>query len=151
MYLISFHFSCHFDAVKGTDLYVYYLTILTCIVIFVNSTLYVATWIKIYRESKALANVLGDDAQAIKSIHTSARNMSLFVAVFFIQWAPLVAYSVYALVDQVPEVLLYLCIVLNNIGGVLNGIVFVIIKRRKLKPPAKSDVYASNISVTSRI
>lgn len=146
------HFSCHFDAIKGTDLYVYYLTMLTFVVVAVNSALYVATWIKIYKDSKALADVLGESAQSIKSIHNAAKNMSLFVAVFFVQWFSLAAYSITALLGNVPEVVLYLAIFFNNFGGVLNGIVFIIIKRRKRnKALRKSDLSESVATISSKI
>lgn len=140
---IFFLCSCHFDAIKGADLWVYYLTILTFVVVVVNVILYIATWIKIYKETKALANVLGHEAQAIKSIHNSARNMSLFVSVFLIQWFSLAVYSITALLGHVPEVILYMVISLNNLGGVLNGLVFIILKRRRRKRPHKADSMAT--------
>ncbi|CAG2253631.1 unnamed protein product [Mytilus edulis] len=134
---------CHFDAIKGADLWVYYLTILTFVVVVVNVILYIATWIKIYKDTKALANVLGHEAQAIKSIHNSARNISLFVSVFLIQWFSLAVYSITALLGRVPEVILYMVISLNNLGGVLNGLVFIILKRRRRKKPQKADSMAT--------
>lgn len=125
---------------------------LTFVVVAVNSALYVATWIKIYKDSKALADVLGESAQSIKSIHNAAKNMSLFVAVFFVQWFSLAAYSITALLGNVPEVILYLAIFFNNFGGVLNGIVFIIIKRRKRKKALrKSDLSESVATISSKI
>ncbi|XP_076116751.1 adenosine receptor A3-like [Mytilus galloprovincialis] len=123
--------SCHFDAIKGVDLLVFYSTMLTFIVIVVNSVLYIATWIRIYKENKELVNTLGSTAQSIKCVHKTARNMSLFVAVFFIQWFPLAVFSITALLGHIPEVIMYMAISLTNIGGVLNGMIFIIIKRRK--------------------
>ncbi|XP_052067164.1 uncharacterized protein LOC127706548 [Mytilus californianus] len=123
--------SCHFDAIKGADLLFFYSTMLTFVVIVVNSILYIATWIRIYKESTEIANTLGSAAQSIKCVHKSARNMSLFVAVFLIQWFPLAVYSITALLGEIPEVIMYLAISFTNIGGVLNGMVFIIIKRRK--------------------
>ena len=132
-------------------MYVYYLTVLTFIVVFMNSALYIATWIKLYKESNKLAYVLGNDAQSRKSIHNSARNMSLFVLVFFIQWYSLVAYAISGMIGHIPDVILYLAISFNNIGGLLNGIVFIIIVKRAKRKPMKPDITVSVTTISSRV
>ncbi|XP_063400187.1 uncharacterized protein LOC134684807 [Mytilus trossulus] len=80
---------------------------------------------------KLLLYTFGHAAQSIKCVHKTARNMSLFVAVFFIKWFPLAVFSITALLGHIPEVIMYMAISFTNIGGVLNGLVFIIIKRRK--------------------
>ena len=92
-----------------------------------------ATWIKIYKQSKTLSTTLGNTALRMKRLHNSARNMSLFVAVFFIQWTSLASYSVASLMGHIPDVILFFTIALTNVGGLLNGIAFLLIYRWKRK------------------
>lgn len=57
--------------------------------------------------------------------------MSLFVTAFFIQWWVLAVFGVCQLSGNVPPLLLNLMTIFSNIGGLLNGIVFIFIVQRK--------------------
>ena len=59
--------------------------------------------------------------------------MSLFVLAFFIQWWAMTVYGVWQLVKDVPQLLFNFVTTFSNVGGILNGIVFIIIVRRKQK------------------
>lgn len=97
-----------------------------------------ATFIKIRMQTKELSSVLGNAPQRMKRLHNSARTMSLFVAVFFIQWISAACYSVTSLMGHIPDYLLYFIITFSNIGGVLNGIVFILNKRMRNMSSSKT-------------
>ena len=60
--------------------------------------------------------------------------MSLFVLVFFIQWWALAVFGVWVLViNQVPFAMFLLVTSFSNIGGILNGIVFLIMRRNRTR------------------
>ena len=93
------------------------------------------TWYKIKSEAKKLSKYLGREAQTIRASHSAAKRMSLLVAAFVIQWGVGPACAIWALVSKsskVPNVVVYGVVVLFNIGGILNGAVYLIIRRRKL-------------------
>ncbi|XP_062595501.1 uncharacterized protein LOC134256848 [Saccostrea cucullata] len=101
------------------------LTVLT-----LNSSLYSLTWYKIRAETKKLAATIGnkDDRKALQS----ARTMSLFVFVFIIQWWAAAVYGTWKQFnDNVPLGIIVPAVTFSNIGGILNGIVFLIMRRNR--------------------
>ena len=57
--------------------------------------------------------------------------MSLFVAAFLIQWWAMALYGISQLVAIVPQALFQFVTTFSNVGGILNAIVYIIIRRRK--------------------
>ena len=108
----------------------FFTTVPLVLILVSNTVLYILTWIKIHKETKRLH--LGDSSQLLSANFTAARNMSLFVLAFFIQWWAMGMFGVWALVepDHVPQAVFHLVTTFSNIGGILNLIVYLIIRRR---------------------
>lgn len=106
-------------------------TIPLVIILVVNVTLYTLTWIRIRHEEPKFKMEVGKDAKIIRGSHRAARTMSLFVTAFIIQWTPLAIHGVYHMTGRhISFVLFQLVVTFSNIGGILNGIVYFIIRRR---------------------
>lgn len=98
-----------------------------------NSTLYILTWFRLRAEEPRFKNLAGDDARIIRASHKAAKCMSLFVMAFFIQWCAMAIYGVWQIVDHsVPMTVFQFVTTFSNIGGILNGIVYFIIRRKQL-------------------
>lgn len=110
-----------------------------------NIVLYFLTWQRISVEGKRLKNALGKNAKSIRASHQAARTMSLFVTAFFAQWWAMALYGTWQLIDEnVPQALFQFVTTFSNIGGILNGIVYIIIRRRKTR--AIKDTEESNVT-----
>lgn len=133
LFIVHFiiNFSCYFDGVKGKNMNVFFTTVPLLAVLLLNSIFYSLTWWRIRKEAKRLKNAVGDNAASIKASHKAAKTMSLFVTAFFIQWWAMGVYGVWQLFATVPQVLFQAVTTFSNLGGVLNGIVFIIIKKRQ--------------------
>ncbi|XP_061173516.1 uncharacterized protein LOC133182678 [Saccostrea echinata] len=122
---------CAFDGIKGAFASVFFITIPMTVILAVNVVLYILTWWKIHVESKQIKTVLGKEAQTLRASHRAAKLMSLFVAAFFIQWWALAIISVWHNFAVVPQEFFTVVVVFTNLGGVLNGAVYIIIKKRR--------------------
>ncbi|XP_057309263.1 uncharacterized protein LOC130647428 [Hydractinia symbiolongicarpus] len=122
---------CYFDGVKGMYANLFFTTVPLVIILTTNIVLYVLTWYRIRKEEPRFKNSSGQDANVVRSSHRAAKNMSLFVAAFFIQWWARVLYGVWQIIAVVPQALFQCVTTFSNIGGILNGIVYVIIRKRK--------------------
>eukprot|EP00105_Crassostrea_gigas_P020753 XP_011439621.1 PREDICTED: uncharacterized protein LOC105336844 [Crassostrea gigas] len=122
---------CYFDGVKGAFANIFFTTVPMTVVLVINVVLYVMTWWKIHTESKRIKTMLGNEAQTIRASHKAAKLMSLFVTAFFVQWWALGIISVWQNFAVVPQQFFTVVVMFTNLGGVLNGIVYIIIKRRR--------------------
>ncbi|XP_060077101.1 uncharacterized protein LOC132556684 [Ylistrum balloti] len=123
---------CYFDGVKGEIANVFFTTVPLLLVLVINIILYALTWYRIHTEGKRLRNVIGKEATTVRASHKVARTMSLFVTAFFAQWWAMALYGVWQLSADVPQALFQFVTTFSNVGGILNGIVYVIIRRRKM-------------------
>ncbi|XP_069118063.1 uncharacterized protein [Argopecten irradians] len=123
---------CYFDGVKGEITNVFFTTVPLLLVLIINIILYVLTWYRIHTEGKRLKDVIGKEATTVKASHKVARTMSLFVTAFFAQWWAMALYGVWQLVADVPQALFQFVTTFSNVGGILNGVVYLIIRRRKM-------------------
>jgi hypothetical protein len=130
--------SCFFDGVKGKNMNVFFTTVPLLTVLVLNSVFYVLTWWRIYQEGKRLRDIVGENAAVIKASHKAARAMSLFVTAFFAQWLAMAVYGAWQLASEVPQILFQAVTTFSNLGGVLNGIVFIIIKKRQSATEAET-------------
>ncbi|KAK3093666.1 hypothetical protein FSP39_018658 [Pinctada imbricata] len=129
---------CYFDGVKGELANIFFTTVPLLLILSINIVLYCLTWHRIHDEAVRLQDSLGKDARMIRASHKAARTMSLFVAAFFVQWWAMALYGIWQLVAEVPQTLFQFVTTFSNIGGILNGIVYIIIRRRKLMGPKES-------------
>ncbi|XP_062593175.1 uncharacterized protein LOC134254654 [Saccostrea cucullata] len=122
---------CAFDAVKGTLASIFFVTVPITTVLVINVVLYTLTWWKIHVESKRIKAMLGTEAQTVRASYNAAKLMSLFVTVFFIQWWALGIVSVWQNFSKVPQEFFTVIVIFTNLGGVYNGAVYIIIRRRR--------------------
>ncbi|KAH3790100.1 hypothetical protein DPMN_168295 [Dreissena polymorpha] len=110
-------------------------TIPIIIITAVNIILYILAWKRIRDEARETKQVLGNDNSHIaimKRSHRAARNMSMFVVAFFAQWSGVAVHAVCGLVTpHIHMVLYFLIVFFANIGGLLNLIVFLIIRKSR--------------------
>ena len=114
-----------------------FTTVPLFVVLILNIVLYA---LKIHSETRRIRKTLGTKPASVRAEHQAAKAMSLFVAAFFIQWWALSIYGIWALVGQVPEEYFYLLITFDNLGGIFNLGVYIIIRRRKLTQGEKTSV-----------
>ncbi|XP_048735729.1 uncharacterized protein LOC125651190 [Ostrea edulis] len=122
---------CYFDGVKGAFANIFFTTVPMTVILVINVVLYILTWWKIYTESKQIKTMLGSEAQTLRASHSAAKLMSLFVTAFFIQWWALGIISVWQNFAVVPQEFFTVVVMFTNLGGVLNGAVYIIIKKRR--------------------
>lgn len=122
---------CYFDGIKGKWTNIFFTTVPLLLVLVINIVLYILSWYRIYKETKELKDSLGKACRALRASHKAAKTMSLFVTAFFVQWWAMALYGIWQLIDEVPFLLFNFVTTFSNVGGILNGIVFVIIMRRK--------------------
>ena len=61
----------------------------------------------------------------------AAKNMSMFVIAFVIQWWPLVVTGIWAFFDvNLPQALIHIATIFCNLGGCLNLCAYLVIRRR---------------------
>ena len=68
----------------------------------------------------------------MRASHRAACAMSLFVAAFFVQWWAMALYGVWVMAGEVPQPVFHFVTTFSNIGGGLNLVVYILIRRRKL-------------------
>lgn len=109
-------------------------TALLTVVLFVNIVLYLLTYFRIKHEEFNFKRGEKHTNELLKASHRAARSMSMFVAAFIIQWWALALYGIWQLaVDEVPMFVFQLATTFTNIGGILNGIVYFILRRQRQK------------------
>ncbi|XP_076099867.1 uncharacterized protein LOC143069223 [Mytilus galloprovincialis] len=122
---------CYFDGVTGQIANFIFTTILLCFILISNIILYVMSLVRIYKETQAIKKTLGKSYKSLEASHRAAKTMSLFVTAFLVQWWAMAMYGIWQWVTDVPQLLFNFVTTFSNIGGILNGIVFIIIVRRK--------------------
>lgn len=127
------------DAIRGKMMNIIYLTIPLLIVFTVNMILYALTYYRLQMGSKRL-----NTSRLSSRTKRVARNMILFLLAFFVQyWAAAVFGACQLITDNVPTVILYFLTSFTNIGGFLNGIVYLVIRHRFLarqRSPDKTSI-----------
>ena len=141
-----------FDGVKGEIANIFFTTVPLLLIFISNVILYALTWVRLRSEAQRLKYVLGKDAKTVRASHSAARNMSLFVVAFFVQWWAIAVYGTWQLLsDVVPQLIFQFVTTYSNVGGTLNGIVFIIIRRRnRLNKKDKESTGDENVSEESR-
>ena len=111
-----------------------------------NIILYILTWQRIKQEEPKFKGINGRDARIVRASHRAARTMSLFVTAFFIQWWAMCIYGIVQISSkvEVPIQLFQFVTTFSNVGGILNGIVYVIIRRRSREKHSETSLELSN-------
>eukprot|EP00105_Crassostrea_gigas_P020752 XP_011439620.1 PREDICTED: uncharacterized protein LOC105336843 [Crassostrea gigas] len=145
-------YGCQFDPIKGDVAQIFFSTVPMTMVLVTNVVLYVLTWWKIHTESKRIKTIHENEAQTLLASHKASKLMSLFVTAFFVQWWALGIVSVWHNFAVVPQQFITVLVMFTNLGGVLRGVVYIIIKRRTdrnyINKPLKS---SSQMSADSGI
>ena len=125
--------SCFFDGVKGNVIELFVATVPQVIIILMNSILYFLTWLKIRKQQPNLKSMPGYQECVVKRAHKAAQNMTLLIVAFSVQWIASTIYGIWRALDiPVPLQLMQTAMTAANVGGVLNGIVFAILRHQKI-------------------
>jgi len=118
--------------VKGELANLFFTTVPLTLIFVSNIILYFLTWKQIKKEEPRFKDIDGREARIIRASHSAARKMTLFVLAFFIQWWAMCTYGIVQVSSrvEVPIHLFHFVTTFSNIGGVLNGIVYVIIRKK---------------------
>lgn len=102
------------------------------LILLVNTTLYLLTWFHIRRVAHQLRSVIGEQAQSGKAYVKAAKTMTMFIAVFTVQWWAVSVYGIWQFItNDVPSIVYIFVVVFTNIGGCLNLIVFINIQKKR--------------------
>lgn len=124
---------CFFDSVKGKIANTIFTTVPLLVVFLVNTILYILTWKRVRDQTEAIRHTMTSMPTSMRASHRAARAMSMFVAAFLIQWWAVGLYGVWGLIDEnVPQALFHLVTTFTNIGGCLNLVVYLLIKRKQI-------------------
>lgn len=102
------------------------------LILLVNTTLYLLTWFHIRRDAHQIRSVIGEQAQSGTAYVKAAKTMTMFVAVFTVQWWAVTVYGIWQIItNDVPSIVYIFVVVFTNIGGCLNLIVFINIQKKR--------------------
>ena len=140
IFVFVFSTSCYFDGVKGEIANLFFTTVPLTIVLVINIILYFLTWRRIKEEEPKFKGINGREARVVRASHRAARTMSLFVTAFIIQWWAMCVYGIVQVSSTitVPIELFQFVTTFSNIGGILNGIVYYVIRRRSKERTSES-------------
>ena len=122
---IVFFFSC---GVQGQLANIFFTTVPQCGVIVINSILYTVTWYHIRKETNRIHSTIGDGSQSKRASFKAGKTMTLFVAVFLIQYWASATWGLWQTIDTAPLEIFFFVVTFSNIGGVLNCIVYFIMR-----------------------
>ncbi|XP_062606939.1 uncharacterized protein LOC134268711 [Saccostrea cucullata] len=129
---------CFFDGVKGVIANICFTTVPLTLILLMNTILYLLTWTRIRSDTERIKHTIGQKSVTMRMAHNAARNMTFFVAAFFVQWWAFAIYGVWALVDHVPQILFQFVTIFNNLGGVVNLVVYIFIRKHSEIAPQPS-------------
>ncbi|XP_061174419.1 uncharacterized protein LOC133183478 [Saccostrea echinata] len=118
--------------IVGEKVVTFISTLPVLLVLIFSTMLYILTWKHIKIEGKKVTASLRNHKSSSQRSARAAKNMSLFVAAYFIQWWALPLHGVWQLVDNTPFEVLELLAIFTNMGGILNGGVYLIIKKSRI-------------------
>ena len=134
---MTFFFSCFFDGVKGNVMELLAVTIPQDVIIVMNCILYFLTWLKIRHQQPILKSMPGYKERVVERAHKAANNMILLIVAFLVQWIATTIYGIWrALGIPMPLTLLQTAMISVNMGGILNCVVFTILRSQKMKQMA---------------
>ncbi|KAK3093273.1 hypothetical protein FSP39_013533 [Pinctada imbricata] len=115
-----------------------------------NCLLYIVTWYNIRKAARRIRDVVGGNAQSIRASNDSAKIMTTFILAFLVQWWGMGVYG-FAEYFGNDDMVFYMFIVsFTNLGGLFNGIVFLIMRRvrgvRKQRKEDKKEVIQTEMT-----
>ena len=139
---------------KGEIANIFFTTVPLLLILVMNTILYILTWKRIRDETKSIRDTMDNAMPAnMRASHRAAKAMSLFVAAFFVQWWAMALYGTWQLAGPVPQVIFHFVTTFSNLGGILNLVVYIIIRRKSLMKGEKVstvDGLSSKLSKGSR-
>ncbi|XP_062579056.1 uncharacterized protein LOC134240967 [Saccostrea cucullata] len=127
-------------------------TVPVSLILVVTCSLYVFIWCRVRWEIGQLQ--LTKQSQSWRHSHNAAKIMTLFVTAFVVQWTPISANGIISFFGDVPMVMEYLVITCTNMGGVFNGLAFLIIqimrKRQKNRVVQPQVILLNNETVQTK-
>uniref|UniRef100_A0A7M5UNR8 peptide-methionine (S)-S-oxide reductase n=1 Tax=Clytia hemisphaerica TaxID=252671 RepID=A0A7M5UNR8_9CNID len=135
--------SCYFDGVNGELANLFFTTVPLTVILLTNIILYLLTWRRIKQEEPKFKGINGREARIVRASHRAARTMTLFVTAFIIQWWAMCIYGIVQMLVEVPIELFQFVTTFSNVGGILNGIVYYIIRRRSREKHSEASLELS--------
>ena len=140
---------CFFDEVVGKVAELLCSTIPLLAIMTMNTIMYAITWITIRTEEQKLFTTRTDNfasttsSQRVKrASHSAAKHIVIFIAIFTIQWLPMAEYGVWQISggSPVPILLIKFLTSFSNVGGILNGFAFLVVRGKSLSLGPKHEV-----------
>ncbi|WAR17469.1 hypothetical protein MAR_032063, partial [Mya arenaria] len=130
---------CFIDALNGTVASLIFTTIPLPIIMTLNTLLYIMTWFKIRNQANNLKKTLGPLTRTANAPYKAARNMSMFVLALFVQWSFTAVFGSWAVIvknpAKIPEVMHDFGLIFSNLGGIMNLVIFVKIRKNDQERP----------------
>lgn len=131
---LLFRFSCNFDGtLRGRLSHLIITSIGNTIFIISTAALYALICRKIYEESKRLGITLHTGSTAERRALIAAKNSSLLILAFFVQFGVFILEGIWFAVDIPPPEVHNFIVLVGSSGGIVNGIIFRIIHKREHK------------------
>ena len=142
-------YSCFFDGVKGKEAELMTTTIPLAVLMCTNTLLYFMTWYKLRKDEPRFiptTTAHGRKSSVSRGSRRAVKNMTLFIVAFVMQWLPLVVYGICVQTsDVVPSPIFHCVTFFSNIGGILNGVIFFLIRRGRNANEGRS----SNVAIVA--
>ena len=152
-YIFSIFYRCFFDSGNGKLANLIFTTIPLPIIVVANCVMYSLTFFKIRRQVKTIQETLGSMTSSQRAPIKAARAMSMFVLALICQWWAVAVHGVYRLFtesdEDIPMFLFFCAVIFSNTGGVLNLLVYILIRRQNLNSRDKHVNTCSQMSSVS--
>ena len=130
-------------------LYFAFNTVMVITIVLVNTILYLLTWLKVRTQTRAIKQTVGRASAGLKASQRAAKSMTLFVVAFIVQWTALAFAGAWSATGSIlPQEVIMTVVFFSNIGGVLNLIVYILIRRSRPESEGPSRV-TSTVDVST--
>lgn len=132
MYFYCIFFSCNFDGVTGWLAHTIIVSVGYTLLILASGILYIFICLKIYKQTKKLEVATKKEFLAKKRTLSIARHSSLLILSFLVQFGVFIVDGIWNAVETPPSWIHYIIVAIASCGGIVNGIVFYIIRKQKI-------------------
>ena len=139
--------------IYGKVAVLFFSTIPQCVVLVTITMLYFLTWYTIHQSSKRVGIATRGSKNTRSASFNAAKTMTLFVVMFVVQYWASGIYAVWrAVIWTEPHIAaLYPVFIFTNIGGVLNGIVYVTIVKGENRSNTTARTTVGDKTISYRI
>ncbi|XP_063422385.1 uncharacterized protein LOC134706936 [Mytilus trossulus] len=124
---------CNYDAVKGSISHLVIVSIGFTLIILSTIVLYILICIKAYKQSKKIDAVSKKKSLAKKRTLAIAKHASLLITAFFFQFGVFILDGIWRAIETPPNWVYFLTTIMSSSGGIVNSIVFCVIRKEQNK------------------